>query len=249
MAWESREERPPAASLGICGATRLQGGGAMRYSFGDYVFDTQRHELHRAGEPIKLRRKVFQVLAYLLAHRERVVPKQELLAQLWPNQFVGEEALTSCIRTLRQALGERGRTRRFLRTLHGEDYRFVGPVEAWEHLSADFTPPPSGSPQSAVRSTVSPVGREEELTCLHTWLAQARTGVRQVVFITGEAGLGKTTLVEAFVEEISTHCPLWIWRGQCVEHYGAGEAYLPVLEALGRLCRGPGGQEVVMLLG
>jgi predicted ATPase len=100
-----------------------------------------------------------------------------------------------------------------------------------------------------VRSTVSPVGREEELTCLHTWLAQARTGVRQVVFITGEAGLGKTTLVEAFVEEISTHGPLWIGRGQCVEHYGAGEAYLPVLEALGRLCRGPGGQEVVALLG
>jgi DNA-binding winged helix-turn-helix (wHTH) protein len=91
----------------------------MRYSFGDYVLDTQRHELHHAGAPIKLRRKVFQVLVYLLAHRDRVVSKQELLAQLWPDQFVGEEALTSCIKTLRRALGERGRTARFLRTLHG----------------------------------------------------------------------------------------------------------------------------------
>ena len=53
----------------------------MRYSFGDYVLDTQRHELHHAGAPIKLRRKVFQVLVYLLAHRDRVVPKQELLEQ------------------------------------------------------------------------------------------------------------------------------------------------------------------------
>ena len=81
----------------------------MRYTFGDYVLDTQRAELQRAGAPIKLRRKVFQVLAYLLAHRDRVVPKQELLEQLWPDQFVGDEALKSCIKTLRKALGERGR--------------------------------------------------------------------------------------------------------------------------------------------
>ena len=53
----------------------------MRYRFGDYVLDTQRHELHHAGVPIKLRRKVFQVLVYLLVHRDRVVSKQELTGQ------------------------------------------------------------------------------------------------------------------------------------------------------------------------
>jgi DNA-binding winged helix-turn-helix (wHTH) protein len=63
------------------------------------------------------------VLAYLLAQRDWVVSKQELLAQLWPEQCVGEEALTSCIKILRRALGERGRTARFLRTLHGQGYR------------------------------------------------------------------------------------------------------------------------------
>ena len=77
----------------------------MRYLFGEYVLDTQRQELQCAGEPIKLRRKVFQVLTYLLAHRERVVPKQELLEHLWPDQFVGDETLKSCIKTLRKALG------------------------------------------------------------------------------------------------------------------------------------------------
>ena len=92
------------------------------------------HELHRAGAPIKLRRKVFQVLAYLLAHRDRVVPKQELLEHLWPDQFVGDETLKSCIKTLRKALGERGRTPRFVRTLHGQGYRFVAAVEVREHL-------------------------------------------------------------------------------------------------------------------
>ena len=112
----------------------------MRYIFGDYVLDTQRHELHHAGAPIKLRRKVFQVLVYLLTHRDRVVPKQELLEHLWPDQFVGDETLTSCIKTLRQALGERGRTPRFLRTLHGQGYRFVGAVEEREHRPADDAP-------------------------------------------------------------------------------------------------------------
>ena len=121
--------------------------GAMRYIFGDYILDTQRHELHRAGAPIKLRRKVFQVLAYLLAHRDRVVPKQELLEHLWPDQFVGDEALTSCIKTLRKALGERGRTPRFLRTLHGQGYRFVAAVEVREHLPADDAPPALPAPR------------------------------------------------------------------------------------------------------
>jgi predicted ATPase/class 3 adenylate cyclase/DNA-binding winged helix-turn-helix (wHTH) protein len=130
----------------------------MRYSFGDYVLDTQRQELHHAGAPIKLRRKVFQVLVYLLAHRDRVVPKQELLAQLWPAQFVGDEALTSCVKTLRQALGERGRTARFVRTLHGQGYRFVAEVEEREHRPADESPPalPLSGGAGATRQAAGP---------------------------------------------------------------------------------------------
>ena len=112
----------------------------MRYLFGDHVLDTQRAELHGAGAPIKLRRKAFQVLAYLLAHRERVVPKQELLEHLWPDQFVGDEVLKACIKAVRQALGEQGRTPRCLRTLHGQGYRFVGAVEEREHRPADDAP-------------------------------------------------------------------------------------------------------------
>ena len=63
--------------------------------------------------------------------------------------------------------------------------------------------------------------------------------------MTGEAGLGKTTVVDAFVAQVAQAPDLWLARGQSIEHYGAGEAYLPVLEALGQLCRGPNGAQIV----
>ena len=92
------------------------------------------------------------------------------------------------------------------------------------------------------------MGRERELTHLHQWLERVRQGARQTVFLTGEAGLGKTTVVNAFVEEAAGAGDVWLARGQCIEHYGAGEAYLPVLEALGRLCREPEGAALLPVL-
>ena len=71
---------------------------------------------------------------------------------------------------------------------------------------------------------------------------------RQLVFVTGEPGIGKTALVEAFLSGIGLTETLRIGRGQCVEQYGAGEAYLPVLEALGRLGRDPRGDQLVQVL-
>src|SRR4029453_18212007 len=190
----------------------------------------------------------FDVLCYLIVHRNRVIAQQELLEHLWPDQFVGDATLKSCIKEARRAVGDTGQAQRCIQTLHSRGYRFVDAVEEREHLTVDVTAPLAWSPLSAGRSVVLPVGREAELTCLHAWLPSALRGVRQLGFVTGEAGLGKTTLVEAFVAQLGAYGPLWIWHGQCVEHYGAGEPYMPVLEALGRACRGPGGQEVVALL-
>ncbi len=93
------------------------------------------------------------------------------------------------------------------------------------------------------------IGRERELEQLQQWSAKALRGERQVVFVTGEPGIGKTTLVDAFLRRVAAQGDLWLGQGQCIEHYGAGEAYLPVLSALGQLCRGPGGQRLRELLG
>ena len=99
------------------------------------------------------------------------------------------------------------------------------------------------SPADKARRAISVFGREAELSYLHQHLEKASAGVRQIVFVTGEAGLGKTTLVEAFLDTIGTGAAaLSIGQGQCLEHRGPGEAYMPVLEALGRLCRAPIGR-------
>ena len=94
----------------------------------------------------------------------------------------------------------------------------------------------AGHPGSAAVSTPAVlVGRHAELAQLHQWYTAALQGTRQVVLVTGEAGIGKTTLVDAFIAQVVATESVWVGRGQCIEQHGAGEAYLPLLEALGRL--------------
>jgi predicted ATPase len=91
-------------------------------------------------------------------------------------------------------------------------------------------------------------GREAELAQLTQWYETAQQGQRQVGLIGGEPGIGKTALVDAFVAQVAAKAPVWIAHGQCMDRYGAGEPYLPVLEGLGRLCRGPDGKAIVAVL-
>src|SRR5262245_6131619 len=127
----------------------------MPYIFGDFILDPQRYELVRAGMLIPLRPKVFQVLAYLLAHHDRMVHKEELLAHLWPGQAVGDAALNSYILAVRQALGDSGQHQRAIRTVRGHGYRFVAPVRELDALPA-APPPVDVPPATAATSGVLP---------------------------------------------------------------------------------------------
>jgi DNA-binding winged helix-turn-helix (wHTH) protein/tetratricopeptide (TPR) repeat protein len=124
----------------------------MRYLCGDYCLDTQRYELHRGSVPIPLRPKVYQVLAYLLTHADRVVLKQELLEHVWPGQFVGDAALNSYIMDIRKALGDDGYSQRLLRTVRGRGYRFVASVEVQDPAPAE---PPSRLVHAPTGETVA----------------------------------------------------------------------------------------------
>jgi DNA-binding winged helix-turn-helix (wHTH) protein/predicted ATPase len=219
--------------------------------FPSFRFDPVNEQLWRGAEIISLRRKTFAVLRYLLEHPGQLVTKEQLLEAVWPGTYVSEAMPTICVRELRKALSDEVKTPQFIETVHGRGYRFIAPIT---------TTPPMQNVQlrrqndSSLRaaSTRHPVftlvGREAELEHLHRWLGKVLNGERQIVFVTGEPGIGKTTIVEAFLGQIGME-EVRIGRGQCIEHYGAGEAYMPVLEALGRLCREPEGEQLTALLG
>jgi tetratricopeptide (TPR) repeat protein len=93
------------------------------------------------------------------------------------------------------------------------------------------------------------VGRGPELEKLEEYLQQAIDGTGRLVFITGEPGIGKTSLSDEFLRRVRTRFPgLLVSRGRCVEQYGTGEAYLPFLDAIGALLDGPGRERLAVLM-
>src|SRR5438093_13627509 len=100
----------------------------MRYLFADCLLDTQCYLLRRAGQSIRLRPKVFQVLTYLLTHRDRVIAKQELCEQVWSAQAVSDATIENCLKAIRQAIGDNGQAQRLIETRYGQGYRFIAAV-------------------------------------------------------------------------------------------------------------------------
>ena len=99
------------------------------YSFGDYELDTRLHELRRAGGRLHVEPQVFDVLAYLLASRDRLVTKEELLEGVWGHRYVAPTTLNSRIKHARQAVGDDGAAQRVIRTVHGLGFRVIAEVE------------------------------------------------------------------------------------------------------------------------
>ena len=102
----------------------------MRYQFENFVLDTRRYELLCDDASLPLRPLAFHVLTYLIEHRDRVVAKDELFEHIWPDEYVGDTALSSCLKAIRQAVKDSGRSQRVIRTIRGHGYRFVAPVIA-----------------------------------------------------------------------------------------------------------------------
>ncbi len=185
-------------------------------------------------ESIPLTRKAFAVLRHLAERPGRLVKKEELLDAVWPETHVGEGVLKVAVAEIRKALNDVSSAPSFIETAHRRGYRFIGEIPGEEPGSA-----PTG---------MGAVERESSLLQLRAWMDKALDGERQVVFITGETGIGKTTLVESFLEGAMSNPAVWVAQGQCLEHFAEGEPYFPVLEALGRLCRQPGRESLVDLL-
>ncbi|MBI3248770.1 MAG: AAA family ATPase [Deltaproteobacteria bacterium] len=218
--------------------------------FPPFRLDVANEGLWRGTQQVSLRRKTFAVLRYLVEHAHRLVTKEELLAAVWPGIYVGEKGPRVCIREIRQALEDDAAAPQFIETVHGRGYRFLPSITTQPVPSAKLQVASTAfSPASSPQHLAPPlVGRETELAQLHGWLEKALNGERQIIFVTGEPGIGKTTVVETFLDRVAAAGSLWTARGQCVEHYGAGEPYLPMLDALERLCRTEGNEVVYQVL-
>lgn len=169
----------------------------MIHAFSDFELDTQSFELRRrgTGELVTVEPQVFDVLRYLVEHPDRVVTKEELQDEVWGTRFVTESAVTSRIKSARRAVDDDGRAQRIIRTVHGRGYRVVVPVMRPEHGA--------GAAEPVVEPAVTTVGvleRDRELALLHDALLGAEQGTGSVVLVSGEPGIGKTSLVRAFAE-------------------------------------------------
>lgn len=201
----------------------------------------------RDGERIGVTPKAFLVLRYLMERPEQLVTKDELFDAIWPNTAVIDTVLNVAVGDLRRALGDSAKQSRFIATVHRRGFRWIGPLV---------------NPLPPVDEDIGPfVGRADTLAELERRYHLAVSGRRQMVFVTGEPGIGKTTVVEEFQRLLAakplsvrsgttpnsvtanslTACLLA--RGQCVDRYGAAETYRPLIDAAETLLHA-GGQDV-----
>jgi DNA-binding winged helix-turn-helix (wHTH) protein len=213
--------------------------------FAPFRLDVVNQCLWRRGdtgqeERILMTPKAYAVLVYLVEHAGRLVTSDELLEAAWSGRVIEPQAVRKHILEVRNVLGDRPKNSLFIETVTKRGYRFIAPVSE----PAASGPAVSGTP---ARGTL--VGRDGEREVLRETWHLALSGVRQIVFITGEPGIGKTALAEEFQRQVAVgERSVRIVHGQCIEGYGSKEAYGPMLDALGQLCRGPQAGPIIQIL-
>ncbi|HEV2860035.1 MAG TPA: AAA family ATPase [Pyrinomonadaceae bacterium] len=187
---------------------------ASTFHFPPFHLSSDVDLLYRDGAPVRIEPRAVQVLRYLVLHRDRVVPKEELLDRVWADVFTTDAVLKQAVSQIRRALGETPDAPRYVQTFHARGYRFVAPVHVRE------APPESGgagahTPDEPPAAETSPpvvaaaaasaqpnydllVGREKELSLLKAEYGRALEGGGQPVVVKGEPGIGKTQLARRF---------------------------------------------------
>jgi TolB-like protein len=109
----------------------------VKFLFGDYTLDTNRRELCRRSQPIAVEPQVFDLLVYLIEHRDRVVSKDDLIDAVWVGRIVSDSTLTSRINAARKAIGDSGEKQELIRTIARKGLRFVGEARLTDIELAD----------------------------------------------------------------------------------------------------------------
>jgi DNA-binding winged helix-turn-helix (wHTH) protein/predicted ATPase len=213
-----------------------------QFTIGRFRFDARTGELWRPRMKARLTPRAAAVLSVLAERAQELVTKQELFDEVWGGLAVSDDALTSCIQELRQALGDNARRPQYIETRHRRGYRLMVPAMR----AAETAGPARVLPADPVDPSRL-VGRTSEMRDLEQRLDLAVSGERQLVFVTGEPGIGKSALVGSFADTLDRH-RVRVAYGQCLDHHGVGEPYLPLIEALIRLGAAPDGAAIKSVL-
>ena len=148
----------------------------LLFRFENCSLDTDRRELHRAGESVAVEPQVFDLLTYLVENRDRVVTKDDLIAAVWSGRIVSESTLTSRINSARKALGDSGDEQRLIRTIARKGFRFVGEVQSDAKAAPDGEPRrgPAASPTCRRISSRAPRARRCSTSSIATRTPAAR---------------------------------------------------------------------------
>ena len=195
--------------------------------FGPFRLEAAK-QLWRGDQLVHLRRQTLALLRHLAGRPGQLVKKEELLKQLWPGIYVSSTVVKVCVREIRHVLEDNAMQPQFIETVGAQGYRFIAAVSTtappvisyqWSVVSSDTeeTKPLQLGTENWRLATrprqlttdhwqlPTPfVGREHELAQLQAWYARVQQGERQIVFVSGEAGIGKTTLVEAFLQRLES---------------------------------------------
>ena len=204
--------------------------------FGPFQLD-RIQGLRRGMEDIRITPKSLSVLWELASRSGQIVTKKQLFRAVWADTAVSDSALTTCIQELRQALHDDPRRPRFIETLHRRGYRFLA-----------GSPPVPPVEKLPIATGVQMIGRQQVISDILKLWSAAERGARQVLLLSGEPGIGKTTVVQQVLTRVTAAGTARCTWGQCLQHYGIGEPYQPLLEALMRLCRQPGEAGLVPVL-
>jgi DNA-binding winged helix-turn-helix (wHTH) protein len=179
--------------------------------FGAVEVDEELREVRVGGSTQRVEPQVFAVLVHLIANRHRVVTKEELLDEVWGTRHDSDGAVTSRIKSARQAIGDTGRDQALIRTVHGRGYRFIAEVDDGVAHDGDGDDTGAAPSPSEPPGLVAPAGRSTDerwpLTGRDAELAQALALAAHDggggLLLTGPAGLGKSRLARAVLEALA----------------------------------------------
>ncbi|MBW2541456.1 MAG: AAA family ATPase, partial [Deltaproteobacteria bacterium] len=195
------------------------------YRFDDFEIDVGQFKLSRNGRPIPIGPKPFDLLLYLIHNESRTISKAELISEVWQAEAISDSSIPTCITAVRRALGDNPEDPKFIQTVRGRGYQFIGRAVSAPSTQIDYQ-----TRRAASIGSNTFVGRHTEMASLSAGLALAINGDPQIFLLMGEAGIGKTRMIEEFSKTALAEGAT-VLVGSCREEEGA-PAFWPWIQIL-----------------